>query len=122
MIERKTIYYENAVVKVYIFPILYSKVSHPDPSVDRRSGFLQHLFPTPKFGFGVAVPCYTQWLDKKFASNSKYMRKSIILEFEYHQDLIQILADFGYTEGYKCEFNKRPGKNTFFLNLQKILK
>ena len=38
---KKTIFYDNAVVKVYDFPIFYfPKLSHPDPSVDRRSGFL----------------------------------------------------------------------------------
>ena len=32
---------ENAVIKVYDFPILFlPRLSHPDPSVDRRSGFL----------------------------------------------------------------------------------
>ena len=37
----KTIYYENAVIKVYDIPIFYlPKLSHPDPSVNRRSGFL----------------------------------------------------------------------------------
>ena len=39
--SKKTIYYDNAVIKVYNLPIFYSpKLSHPDPSVDRRSGFL----------------------------------------------------------------------------------
>ena len=39
--EKKTIYYDNAIIKVYDLPIFYlSKLSHPDPSVKRRSGFL----------------------------------------------------------------------------------
>ena len=38
---KKTIYYDNAVVKIYDFPIFYfPRLSHPDPTVDRRSGFL----------------------------------------------------------------------------------
>ena len=38
--KKKTIYYNNAVVKVYDIPIFYTpKLSHPDPTVDRRSGF-----------------------------------------------------------------------------------
>ena len=37
----KTIYYENALIKVYNIPVFYlPKISHPDPTVDRRSGFL----------------------------------------------------------------------------------
>ena len=36
----KTIYYDNAWLQLYDKPILYfPKFFHPDPSVDRRSGF-----------------------------------------------------------------------------------
>ena len=38
---KKTIYYDNALIKVYDVPIFYiPKLSHPDPTVERRSGFL----------------------------------------------------------------------------------
>ena len=38
--KKKTIYYDNAIVKIYDVPILYlPKLSHPDPSVKRRSVF-----------------------------------------------------------------------------------
>ena len=41
MIIKKTIYYDNALIKVYNIPIFYfPKFSHPDPTVKRRSGFL----------------------------------------------------------------------------------
>ena len=41
---KKTIYYENATLKIYDFPIFYfPKFFHPDPSVKRQSVF---LFPT----------------------------------------------------------------------------
>ena len=43
--KKKTIYYDNAVIKVYDIPIFYfPKLAHPDPTVDRRSGFLPHHF------------------------------------------------------------------------------
>ena len=36
--KKKTIYYDNAIIKVYDIPIFYSpRLSHPDPSVKRRS-------------------------------------------------------------------------------------
>ena len=39
--KKKTIYYDNALIKVYNVPIFYlPKLAHPDPSVKRRSGFL----------------------------------------------------------------------------------
>ena len=38
--KKKTIYYENALVKIYDIPIFYIPKLSPDPTVDRRSGFL----------------------------------------------------------------------------------
>ena len=38
---KKTIHYEDAVLKIYDFPIFYfPKFFHPDPTVKRQSGFL----------------------------------------------------------------------------------
>ena len=43
--NKKTIYYDNAIVKIYDIPVFYlPKLSHPDPTVDRRSGFLAPAF------------------------------------------------------------------------------
>jgi len=43
--KNKTIKYENAILKIYDKPVIYLPVfSHPDPTVDRQSGFL-----TPSF-------------------------------------------------------------------------
>ena len=43
--KKKTIYYDNALIKIYNIPIFYiPKLSHPDPTVDRRSGFLPATF------------------------------------------------------------------------------
>ena len=58
--EKKTIYYDNAVVKVYDVPIFYlPKLSHPDPSVNRRSGFLVPTISDSKnLGFGISIPYF----------------------------------------------------------------
>ena len=58
--KKKTIYYENAVVKVYDIPIFYfPKLSHPDPTVDRRSGFFNTIFFTKKtLGSGISMPYF----------------------------------------------------------------
>ena len=46
---KKTIYYDSAIVKVYDLPIFFfPKLSHPDPTVERRSGFLPPSFMTLK--------------------------------------------------------------------------
>ena len=57
---KKTVYYNNAVLKIYDFPIFYfPRLSHPDPTVDRRSGFLVPSFTnSSNIGFGVDVPFF----------------------------------------------------------------
>ena len=40
--DKKQLEYDNAVLKIYDFPVLYfPKFFHPDPSVKRQSGFLR---------------------------------------------------------------------------------
>ena len=47
--KKKTIYYKNAIIKVYDIPIFYlPMLSHPDPTVKRRSGFLVPSFEDTK--------------------------------------------------------------------------
>ena len=39
--KKKTVYFDNALLKIYDIPIFYfPKISFPDPTVERRSGFL----------------------------------------------------------------------------------
>ena len=54
---KKTIYYDNALIKVYDIPIFYiPKLSHPDPTVDRRTGFLTPSFlDTKNLGSGLTI-------------------------------------------------------------------
>ena len=39
---KKTIYYDNALIKFMIYQFFIPKLSHPDPTVERRSGFTAH--------------------------------------------------------------------------------
>ncbi len=105
--EKKTIYYDNAVIKVYDFPIFFlPRLSHPDPSVKRRSGFLPPSISNSKnLGNGFAVPYFFDLgEDKNFTLINKfYVRENPLFLGEYHQAFknSNFLADFGYTEGYK---------------------
>ena len=58
--KKKTIYYDNALIKVYDIPIFYfPRFSHPDPSVDLRSGFLPaSIMSTKNLGEGVSIPYF----------------------------------------------------------------
>ena len=59
-LAKKTIYYENVVLKVYDFPIFYSpRFSHPDPSVKRMSGLLAPVLTNSNtIGSGLSVPYF----------------------------------------------------------------
>ena len=55
--KKKTIFYDNALIKIYNIPVFYSpRLSHPDPTVKRRSGFLVPSFQdTKNLGEGVCL-------------------------------------------------------------------
>tara|TARA_Y100000389_G_scaffold182216_1_gene198657 strand:+ start:2547 stop:4949 length:2403 start_codon:yes stop_codon:yes gene_type:complete len=115
----KTIYYDNAVIKVYDIPIFYiPKLSHPDPTVDRRSGFLPPSFSDSKnLGLGLTVPYF--WAvsdDKNFTfTNKLFASENPLFLGQYHQAFknSNFLTDFGYTEGYKKSTSKKlPGNKS----------
>ena len=109
--NKKTIYYDNALVKVYDIPIFYiPKLSHPDPSVKRRSGFLPPSFSdTKNLGFGMSIPYFFAINnDKNFTlTNRMFVSENPLFIGEYHQAFknSNFLADFG--------FYKRLQKNYF---------
>ena len=111
---KKTIYYDNALIKVYNIPIFYiPKLSHPDPTVKRRSGFLPPTLTDSKnLGTGIALPYFFDvGRDKNFTLTSKiFVDENPLILGEYHQAFMNsnFLADFGFTQGYKkTSFNKK---------------
>ena len=114
--KKKTIYYNNAVIKVYDIPIFYLPyLSHPDPTVKRRSGFLTPSFSdTQNLGSSVTMPYFFALNDdKNFTLTSRFFeRENPLLVGEYNQALknANFKADFGFTEGYKkTSAKKKPG-------------
>ncbi len=142
----KTIYYDNAVIKVYDIPIFYlPKLSHPDPSVNRRSGFLPPTLTSSKnLGTGFKIPYF--WAmdqDKDFTlTGNLFDSERPLLLGEYRQafENSNIIADLGYSEGFReSEKSKKVGdrshlfakyiknfrsnngsENTFELSLQNV--
>ena len=121
--NKKTIYYDHAVVKVYNIPIFYTpKLSHPDPSVDRRSGFLPPSLSNSKnLGTGISLPYF--WAvdhDKNLTFTNKfYVTENPLFLGEFHQAFkySQLFTDFGFTEGYKkTSSTKKPGNKTHFFS------
>ncbi len=118
---KKTIFYDNAIIKVYDLPIFYfPKFSHPDPSVDRRSGFLAPSFAdTKNLGSSFELPYF--WninKDKDFTITPKlFASEHPLLLGEYRQAFFNsnLILDLGYTEGYKNTTNtKKAGNKSHF--------
>ena len=87
--KKKTIYYDNALIKIYNIPIFYiPKLAHPDPTVDRRSGFLPAtLSDTKNLGSGVKIPFFLALNnDKDFTfTNKLYVDENPLFMGEYRQ-------------------------------------
>ena len=120
---KKTIYYDNALIKVYDIPIFYiPKLSHPDPTVDRRSGFLPPTLTDSKnLGTGVSLPYFFDiGRDKNFTLTSKiFVDENPLIQGEYHQAFrnSNFLADFGFTQGYKnTSSTKKSGEKSHFFS------
>jgi LPS-assembly protein len=105
--------YKNAILKIYDIPVLYfPKFFHPDPSVQRRSGFLQPQFNNSEtLGSSLYVPYFkTLGHDKDitfkptlFEKLKKFEREKYILQSEFRkQDKDSFLiADIGFLRDYK---------------------
>ena len=125
----KTIYYKNAFLKVYDFPIFYfPKFSHPDPTVSRRSGFLvPSLSNSSTVGSGFSIPYF--WgisADKDVTITPKvYLNENPIILAEYRQDFKNsyIIIDTSISQGYKNTSAKKTSGNRshFFSTFNKIL-
>jgi LPS-assembly protein len=111
--KKKTIYYDNAVIKFFDIPIFYlPKLSHPDPTVNRKSGFLPPSFSdTKNLGASLTLPYFWALSDDKnlTITNRLFVDDHPLVLGEYHQAFKNstLLANFGYTGGYK---NSTPKK------------
>ena len=121
--KKKTIYYDNAVIKVYNVPIFYfPRLSHPDPSVERRSGLLPPSISDSKnLGLGISIPYFFAInKDKNFTLTSRfYAAENPLFLGEYHQAFknSNFLADFGFTDGYKnTSASKKAGEKSHFFS------
>ncbi len=117
--NKKTVYYDNAIIKFYDIPIFYiPKLSHPDPSVDRRSGFLTPSFTdTRNLGPSISIPYYwTLGTNKDFTLSSRlFSSEHPLFLGEYRQayERANLILDFGFTEGYNnTSASKKPGSKS----------
>ena len=74
---KKDMIYKNAILKIYDVPVLYfPKFFHPDPSVKRRSGFLQPQFNNSEtLGSSLYIPYFkTLGPDKDLTLNQHFLK------------------------------------------------
>jgi LPS-assembly protein len=110
--EKKDIIYKNPILRIYDFPVFYfPKFTHPDPTVRRRSGFLQpQLNNSDLTGSAFLIPYFHVLSETKdftfkpsiFDSNI-YMYQTEYRQKNQHSNFI---ADLGVTKGYQA-----PGEN-----------
>jgi LPS-assembly protein len=131
----KDMIYKNAILKIYDVPILYfPKFFHPDPSVKRRSGFLQPQFNNSEtLGSSLYIPYFkTLGPDKDltikptfFEKFTKFEKEKYILQNEFRKKgkNSSLIADFSFLRDYKSSTdNKTKNINHLFLNYTNDLK
>jgi LPS-assembly protein len=132
---KKDMIYKNAILKIYDVPVLYfPKFFHPDPSVKRRSGFLQPQFNNSEtLGSSLYIPYFkTLGPDKDltikptfFEKLTKFEKEKYILQSEYRKKgkNSSLIADFAFLRDYKSSTdNKTKNVNHLFLNYINDLK
>ena len=110
----------------------FPKFFHPDPTVKRRTGFLQPQFNRSKtLGSSVYIPYFkTLGLDKDYTFKptifeNKNNKSKIIFQNEYRQEMYNssLIADFSITRGYKSSTNnKKKDINHLFVAYKKNFK
>ncbi len=126
--NKKKIIYENTILKVYDFPVFYfPKFFHPDPTVERQSGFLTpRLNNSNILGTSLSLPYFHVISDNRdLTINPILFSKDIRLiqnEFRQENERSSFIADFGLTDGYKStEAGEEKKINHIFAEFKKKL-
>jgi len=104
--KKKDIIYDKPILRLFDFPIIYlPKFTHPDPTVSRRSGFLQpKLGSSNILGSSVSLPYfYTLSENTDLTFNPTVFDQDIYMyrgEFRQTKENSNLIADFGLTTGY----------------------
>tara|TARA_Y100000768_G_scaffold187935_1_gene140790 strand:- start:770 stop:3589 length:2820 start_codon:yes stop_codon:yes gene_type:complete len=107
--SKKQLIYENAIVRIYNFPVFYfPKFFHPDPTVERQSGFLMpQINSSEELGDSIHIPYFHAISSNKditikptfFNNNIKMFQN----EYRQKNKNSYLTADFSLTTGYKSK-------------------
>ena len=110
--NKKQITYNDAILKIYDYPILYfPKFFHPDPSVNRQSGFLKpQLNNSNVLGSSIYVPYFHVISHNKDITFKPTIFENNMQMFqsEYRQENkdSSFIGDFSFTRGYESETSR----------------
>ena len=129
--NKKQLIYDNAILKIYDIPVLYfPKFFHPDPTVERQSGFLKpFLNKSNIIGSSIQIPSFNVISENKdFTFKPTIFNKNLSMlqnEFRYQGKNLFSISDFAITNGYKSSSISNNKKkinhlfSEFSLNLNK---
>jgi len=121
--KKQEIIYKDAWLKIYDFPVLYfPKFFHPDPSVDRKSGFLQPSINNSKtLGSSITTPYFNAISTSKdltftprFFSSSEYLLQT---EYREKNKKSSHILDFSIN---KSKLDDSNGRKTHFFSTSKF--
>ena len=110
--EKKQIDYNQAFLKVYDVPVFYfPKFFHPDPTVERQSGFLQPSINNSNIlGSSFTLPYFNIIdLNTDLTFKPTYFDKNIFMiqnEFRHVNKNTSIIGDFGFVKNFKSTVTK----------------
>ena len=105
--EKRQLIYENSILNLYNVPVFYfPKFFHPDPTVERQSGFLRPQLNSSKtLGTSFYLPYYHVISDNKDYTFKPQIFDSEIEMFQNEYRQVNknsiFIADFGITSGYQ---------------------
>ena len=116
--DKKELIYNDALLKIYDVPILYfPKFFHPDPTVDRRSGFLKPQFNnSDTLGNSFSIPYFSVLAENKDYTfiPSIFENNLQMFQNEYRQinKNSKVYANFGFVNNYNSSLDSK--KNSIF--------
>ena len=111
--NKKQLIYDHAILNVYDKPVLYfPKFFHPDPSVERQTGFLRpQLNNSEILGSSLYLPYFYVISDSKdftfkptIFENDIYMFQN---EYRSEKKSSSLITDFSLTTGYKSSLSDK---------------
>ena len=119
--NKQIIKYKNAWLKIYDIPAFYfPRFSHPDPTINRKSGFLSPKFSSSKnIGSSVTIPYFHVISENKDMTFKPklFFNNEIVLQNEYRQENKNSshIADFSIASSNVLS-SKNTTKRHFFSN------